>query len=1021
MKKHLFALLAAAAIIPQIVRGQIPTMTEWHDMQVNELQRLPLHTSFFAYENETLALQSDMTASRRYLSLDGQWKFLWSEHADQRPQDFYRTDFDDSEWARMTVPGLWELNGYGDPVYVNIGFAWRGHFESNPPEVPMKDNHVGSYRRSIDIPSDWDGQQVIAHFGAVTSCIYLWVNGKFAGYAEDSKVAAEFDITPYLRKGRNLLAFQVFRWSDGSYCEDQDCWRLSGVGRSCYLYARPKKHIDDIIITQDYADGRGILDVEVKASKSLTIEHRLTDESGRDVDLNAIKPWTAETPNLYTLIVTARKSREVQEVVCLRVGFRHIEIKESQLLVNGQPIYIKGVNRHELDPDRGYVVSRERMLQDIRLMKQYNINAVRTSHYPNDPLWYDLCDEYGIYVCAEANQESHGFWYKDDSEARKPLFSCQILERNQHNVCLNRNHPSIIIWSLGNETVDGPNFTAAYQWIKRVDTSRPVQFEQAIKGDNTDIFCPMYLSQDGCEYYAKSVEPEDWKPLIQCEYAHAMGNSMGGFKEYCDLVRRYPKFQGGFIWDFADQGLRSKNNQGKEIFTYGGDYNNYDPSDNNFNCNGLFSPDRKPNPHAHEVKYFYQNIWVNSTNLTEGRIRVKNENFFRTLADQELRWTLVADGLPVQQGTVKLPAVAPQCEDELQLPYHLNEIDEKKEVILNLDFLLTKSEPLLPAGYCIAQDQIVVSQPSHSSIWTDGQTAVSNNLQTMKMEENDDAITITGEQVCAIFDKQTGLLKGYEVGCVPLLGQGGTMKPNFWRAVTDNDMGAELQKTNKLWCQPTMRLASVSTSNKDKVAIVTCVYDMAEVQATLTLIYNVMPDGSLLVEQRMKTSPDAKMPDLPRFGMVLQLPPAMHQSRYYGRGPVENYADRKGSQRIGIYEQTVDEQFHPYIRPQETGTKADMHWWQQSRADGRGWMISADNTFYACALPYDLEELDEGDTKHQRHPADLQPSAFVNLFIDAAHTGLGGIDSWTRQGQALGQYRLQYKDYDLRYIIKPIR
>ncbi len=815
MKKHLFALLAAAAIIPQIVRGQIPTMTEWHDMQVNELQRLPLHTSFFAYENETLALQSDMTASRRYLSLDGQWKFLWSEHADQRPQDFYRTDFDDSEWARMTVPGLWELNGYGDPVYVNIGFAWRGHFENNPPEVPMKDNHVGSYRRSIDIPSDWDGQQVIAHFGAVTSCIYLWVNGKFAGYAEDSKVAAEFDITPYLRKGRNLLAFQVFRWSDGSYCEDQDCWRLSGVGRSCYLYARPKKHIDDIIITQDYADGRGILDVEVKASKGLTIEHRLTDESGRDVDLNAIKPWTAETPNLYTLIVTARKSREVQEVVCLRVGFRHIEIKGSQLLVNGQPIYIKGVNRHELDPDGGYVVSRERMLQDIRLMKQFNINAVRTSHYPNDPLWYDLCDEYGIYVCAEANQESHGFWYKEDSEACKPLFASQILERNQHNVCLNRNHPSIIIWSLGNETVDGPNFTAAYQWIKSVDKSRPVQFEQAKKGGNTDIFCPMYLSQGGCEYYAKSEEPEDRKPLIQCEYAHAMGNSMGGFKEYWDLVRRYPKFQGGFIWDFADQGLR-----GPGSYLYGGDYNSYDPSDNNFNCNGLFSPDRKPNPHAHEVKYFYQNIWVTPADLTDGRIRVKNENFFRTLANQELRWTLVADGLPVEQGTVQLPTVVPQGETELQLPYHLNEVDEEKEVMLNIDFLLTKSEPLLPAGYCIAHEQFTVRQQSPSSPWIDGQTAVANNQQALKVEESDDAITITGEQLCAIFDKQTGLLKHYEAGGMALLGEGGSMKPNFWRAVTDNDMGAELQKTNKVWRQPTMRLTSVTTTNKDKTVAV---------------------------------------------------------------------------------------------------------------------------------------------------------------------------------------------------------
>ena len=518
-------------LLAQGVRADnVPTFTEWHDMQVNDINRFPVHTSFFAYGNPQEALTAEMKASDNFLSLHGQWNFLGVENADQRPTNFFAEDYDDSAWRQMPVPGLWELNGFGDPVYVNIGFAWRGHFQNNPPEVPVKDNRVGSYRRVVKIPDNWQGRQVIAHFGSVTSNMYLWVNGHFVGYTEDSKVAAEFDVTPYLRKGDNLFAFQVFRWCDGSYCEDQDFWRLSGVARDSYLYARDNDvHVEDVRVTPDldaaYVDGSLKVDVTFKGKCNLTFQ--LFDAEGNSVTEKALqnikgstatvtldvknpKKWTAETPYLYTLLVcptTPNARFTPYEAIPIRVGFRKVEIRNAQFLVNGQPIYIKGADRHEMDPDGGYVVSRERMIQDIKIMKQFNINAVRTCHYPDDPVWYDLCDEYGIYLCAEANQESHGFGYRDDSEAKKPQFALQILQRNQHNVGVNFNHPSVVIWSMGNETVNGPNFTAAYQWIKSQDLSRPVHWEQAGKGPNTDIMCPMYASQEWCERYAQSDKP----------------------------------------------------------------------------------------------------------------------------------------------------------------------------------------------------------------------------------------------------------------------------------------------------------------------------------------------------------------------------------------------------------------------------------------------------------------------------------------------------------------------------------
>ena len=1019
MKKVLLIMMVAVMAVSMPVIAQQPTMTEWHDLQVNEVNRYAVHTSF-------------PQANR--LSLDGTWRFLWVEHANQRPTDFFRMDYDAKNWVDMPVPGVWELNGYGDPEYVNVGFAWRGHFKNNPPEVPVKDNHVGSYRRTITIPADWTDKQVIAHFGSVTSNIYLWVNGQYVGYAEDAKVAAEFDVTPYIHSGENLIAFQTFRWCDGSYHEDQDFWRLSGVGRSCYLYAQDKtEHIQDIRITPDlinnYKDGT--LAVKIWAVGKSDARLTLFDAAGKEVASQTVKSWqesqpkqggvvlhvnnpqkwTAETPYLYTL-----KIEYGHQVTTQRVGFRKVEIKDAQLLVNGKPIYIKGVNRHEMDPDGGYVVSRERMIQDLQLMKRFNINAVRTCHYPDDPLWYDLCDEYGIYLCAEANQESHGFLYQNPSPSKDPIFRQQIVERNQHNVAVNFNHPSVIIWSLGNETADSENFTAARQWILSQDQSRPIQYEPAGEGANTDIFCPMYMIQWHCEGYAKDNRKQ--KPLIQCEYNHVMGNSGGGLKEYWDLVRKYPKFQGGFIWDFVDQALHGKDKQGRDIYTYGGDYNKYDPSDNNFNCNGLVSPDRVPNPHMYETGYEYQNIWTEPVDITQGKLRIRNEYFFRDLSNYVMDWTLLCDGRVIRSGQVEQISCAPQGTVEVTLP--LGNCDGAGEYLLNVDYKLKNAEPLMQKGQTVAYQQLTVKP---GTLALQDATAKLPSLK-VKDSKRDTLLSVTNDAVNIQFNKVSGFMVRYTVADRQLLGEGGVLRPNFWRALTDNDMGGQFQKDNKVWKNPTLNLMTFHAEKVKKpqpCVVVTAVYDMPDVKAQLTLTYHISGDGRIKVVEQLKTDKDAKQPDMARFGMVMQLPYEMERSAYYGRGPIENYGDRKLSQRIGIYNQTADEQFYPYIRPQENGLKSDVRWWNQTTAQGKGMRIEAVEPFSVSALHYAIEDLDEPKpTKGQRHSTQVPKSKYTNLCIDGAHTGVGGANSWSNWGLALPKYRVPYQDRTFTFQFVPL-
>ena len=1038
---------------------QQPTFTEWHDLQVNEINRLPLHTMHFAYDPNdfpgTGAEYLDKKKSMNYLSLEGTWKFNWVANADERPTDFYKTDLDDSKWNNIQMPGNWEMLGYGQPEYVNVGFAWRGHFDQQPPAVPTKDNHVGSYRREINIPSNWDGKRVIAHFGSVTSNIYLYVNGKFAGYAEDSKVAAEFDITPFLKKGKNLIAFQTFRWCDGSWCEDQDFWRLSGPARENYLYARSKDHrlLDVRVETElknNYKDG--YLNITAKVQGNTLAYFGLYDPDGKEVIVTGtdnvrngvakyqlrvknVRKWSAETPNLYTLVVSPIQNGGMYlpyEIVQVKVGFRKVEIKNKQFLVNGQPVLLKGADRHEMDPDEGYNVSEQRMIQDIMMMKRMNINAVRTCHYPDDPRWYDLCDKYGLYVVAEANQESHGFGYGDDAAAKKPEFAKQIMERNQHNVSMFFNHPSIVTWSMGNETVMGDNFLKAYKWIKSQDKTRPVQYEQAGRGEGTDIFCPMYYPVAASEKYAK--DPNSPMPLIQCEYNHTMGNSGGNLSDYWDLIRKYPILQGGFDWDFVDQALhrnivkpmsilpyKMNNEELRKIeYCYGGDYNKYDPSDNNFNCNGIIGPDRQMNPHAYEVAYQYQNIWAKMVNAETGEVSVHNENFFRDLSNYALAWSLEEDGVETQNGTIADLDVAAQQTKNFTIPYDKSKI-KGKEVFLNIDFRLKEAEPLLTAGQVMAYAQLPVVTKQACSGDCSKMLAQGHGKKKMKLAaKKNNVVAVTTPNLTFKIDRSTGLVSEYAYNGKSLLGEGGTLKPNFWRAPTDNDMGAGLQKKFKAWKNPQMNLKNIEVKKDKKTNSVTILtsFDMPEVQGQMDITYVVFANtGAVKVTEDFKATEGAKVSDMFRFGMLMQMPYTMEKSNYYGRGPIENYSDRKDCMRIGVYTDDADNQYFPYIRPQESGTKSDIRWWKQTDATGLGLQVKSCTPFYASAIHFDTEELDDGDDKEQRHSFDLKKSKFTNLFLDSAHMGVGGENSWG--AWPLEKYRVHYGNKTFTFTLIP--
>ena len=1018
--KHCFlSLLLLLAAMAAQADDKVP---EWRNPLVNQQNRESRRANFFAFENERLARVGDKSRSKRYLSMEGMWRFSFVKNHQDAPAGFYQLGYDDSGWELFPVPGLFELNGHGAPVYKNIGYAWCTTFDTNPPYIGETENYTGSYRREFVLPDEWKGQQVLFHVGSATSNLKVWVNGRYVGYSEDSKMAAEFDITKYLKRGRNLIAMQVMRWCDGSYLEDQDFWRLTGIAREVYLYARPTTHISDIQVLQDWSveEQRAEIGytIDVHNPSGVNLEVSLEDAAGRVIfkhdghrwpyyhhenfmlDPSDVQPWTAETPNLYNLIITLKKKGEVLQVVRQPMGFRHVEIKDGQLLLNGQPILIKGVNRHELDPDGGYVVSVDRMREDIRIMKQLNINAVRTSHYPNDPRWYELCDSAGLYVVAEANLESHGMGYGKETLAKREDFRQMHLERNQGNVLSLRNHPSIIIWSMGNEAGYGPNFEHVYGWIKSVDQTRPVQYEQAGQGGKTDIFCPMYYYYRDCENYSKSDNP---RPLIQCEYAHAMGNSMGGFKEYWDLIRKHPKYQGGFIWDFVDQALRDKSPiTGREIFTYGGDYGRYPASDYNFNCNGIIAPDRRLNPHAYEVQYWYQNIWVKDLNLKEGRFEVYNEHFFKTLLELMLTIEVKADGQTVGTYTLPIHELKPQERKEYgitQLRSKLQELSGSKEVTLNFQFETGERQQFIVQPY---QFPSLASQQAK-----------------VETEETKSYIKLTAGGTTLTVGKWSGMIDYLDVDGQPMLVDRQSIVPEFWRAPTDNDYGARFQQRFAAWRNPQMKVTSCSVSDNRVVTTL----QLPDVKATLTMTYTLQPSGEVIVRQQLEPQGETKDQWLFRYGMQLQMPQGYNHVKYYGRGPHENYCDRKSSEFLGIYESSVADQYYPYVRPQESGNHTDVRWFQVDDAQtGRGLLFSSNAPMECSALPYLVEDLDAGLVKDHRwgqHSGDLVQRPLTQVHIQQHQMGVGCVNSWGAWPEPA--YMLPVQAYDFSFTIKPLR
>ena len=1007
--------------------------SRWQNVNINQQNREPRRANFFAFENLEKAQSFDKKKSANYLSMEGMWKFNFVKDHNKRPANFFALKYDDSQWKDFPVPGLFELNGYGDATYKNIGYAWATQFDPNPPYISELNNYTGSYRRTFELPKDWKGKDVYFHVGSATSNLTLWVNGKYVGYSEDSKVAAEFNISKYLKPGKNLIAMQVMRWCDGSYFEDQDFWRFTGIAREVYLYARPKLHAADIrlnaALENNYQDGVLNYKVSLKGGKT-DVAITLCDKEGKQIaqatgaqgviKVPKVNAWTAETPYLYKAYITLKNKQGAAEVIPQKVGFRNVEIKNAQLLINGQPVLVKGADRHEMDPDGGYVVSLERMIQDIKIMKQLNINAVRTSHYPCDPRWYDLCDEYGIYITAEANLESHGMGYEEKSLAKFPEYIVPHIERNEGNVKPLINHPSVIVWSLGNESGYGVNFEKAYDWVKACDKTRPAQYERGGYDSKTDIYCPMYIGYEESESYCKS---NGTKPYIQCEYAHAMGNSEGGFKEYWDLIRKYPKYQGGYIWDFVDQGLRDKSPvTGKEIFTYGGDYGRYPASDYNFNCNGIIAPNRRLNPHAYEIQYVLQNVWIKDFDAENGSFNVYNENFFKNIDDLSLTATLFANG--VKLTTIAIPdtkGIAPQATKMVKSEALKSAIEKAEaehateEITINFAFASDGSQPLVDKGQVMARQQIVLNGYEFDKV-----DAPANTGSKIEVEETNSYVKVSAERMSVTIGKKTGMIDYLDVDGEPMLKFRESMTPEFWRAPTDNDYGASLQKKMRVWKNPQMNLKSFDKSESKDSVVLTANFEMPEVKAELMLRYRINAAGEVTVTEKMTTDKEAKVADLFRYGMQLQMPASFSKLEYYGRGPEENYIDRHSSSFIGKYEANVKDEYYPYVRPQESGNHTDIRYFSIfNPTTGKGITFEGYAPMECSAIPYLVEDLDAGIEKEHawgQHSGDLVEKGLVQLHIQQRQFGLGCIDSWG--ASPMEKYRMHYQDRCFSFVIK---
>ena len=1012
------------------------TFTEWENERIVDLNKEPTHTTFLAFPTAALALKNNFAASPWYKSLNGNWKFHHVNNPDERPTVFYENNFDDNQWKEIAVPGNWEVNGFGLPVYTNIIYP----FPKNPPLIHHAFAPVGTYRKSFTIPEDWKEKEVIIHFGSVTGAMYLYLNGKPVGFTKASKLPAEFNITKYLREGKNILSAQVFRWHDGSYLEDQDFWRLTGIERDVYLMAKNQVSIRDFEIHADldatYTNGlfEAIVEVRHPNKSEVIAEVEVLDKEGNNVLslkkelgknestvsvsglLKNVKKWSAETPNLYTTLITLKdKQGKIIEVASHKTGFRKVEIKNARLLVNGKKVMVHGVNRHEHDETLGHVPTRKLMLKDIQLMKQFNINAVRSSHYPNDPEWLQLCDEYGLYVVDEANIEIHGMgaslqgnFDKSVHPAYLPSWEPAIMDRITRMVERDKNHASIIIWSLGNECGNGKVFFDGYDWIKQRDKSRPVQFEQAGEERNTDIVCPMYPAITNMKNYAANAAKT--RPYIMCEYAHAMGNSSGNFQEYFDIIKSSPHMQGGFIWDWVDQGLKAKDANGKPYWAYGGDLGSgHLYNDDNFCANGLVAADRSIHPGIYEVKKVYQDIIFRDKDWKNGLIVVENNFSFISLEGFQGKWVLLKNGTAIETGLFEL-SLQPQTIKEVKLV--LPALESDADYMLNV-FAHTKTDaPLIPAGHEAAREQFGASNLTYKAM-------AANNGGNLEVQTKDKMITFNSGGISGKFNTVNGQWMAYTVKGESVLNT--FPEPYFWRAPTDNDFGNQMPVKLGIWrsAHANRTLIGVHVGEKDANGLkIEVRYLLTDVDAPYQINYTILNNGSVKIEALLDVE-KSKIPELPRFGMRMQVNKSMEQIHYYGRGPWENYPDRKTAAFMGTYTQTLEEQFESnYIRPQENGYRTDVSWVKLSSADGHGFTIKGDQPICFSALPYTTEDLDPGNSKKNQHPSDLNERNFISLQIDLTQRGLGGDNSWGAMPHE--KYLLKQNKYVYAYIIEPM-
>ncbi|KIQ25459.1 beta-galactosidase [Flavobacterium sp. MEB061] len=1036
-------LLSLLILCVTVVFAQEKDRNDWENPLVFQINREPARAAFLPYADETSAIMDKYENSPWYFSLNGKWKFSWSPTPDQRPKDFYKTDFSTLHWKELQVPSNWELNGYGIPIYTNITYP----FEKNPPFINHWDNPVGSYKKDFVLPENWKNRHVFLHFEAGTSAMYIWVNGEKVGYTENTKSPAEFDISKYLKPGKNDLAVEVYRWSDGSYLEDQDFWRLSGIDRNVYLYSTDNVRISDFFAKPDldakYKNGSLNVEVSLKNLTSTAVNNqkltaKLVDASGKNVftkELNVSfeaskiqtlnfsqnvsnpKLWSSEAPNLYTLLLTLKNAKgDIVETVSTQIGFRKVELKGGQLLVNGVRLMVHGVNIHEHNPKTGHYQDEATMMKDIKMMKQLNINSVRCSHYPNNILWVKLCNKYGLFLVDEANIESHGMgvegqplmWMNPKTNpGHLPEWREAHLDRIYSLVERDKNMPSVIIWSLGNESANGPVFHEAYKWIKKRDNTRLVQFEQAKENENTDIVCPMYPTIAYMKEYAARKEVS--RPYIMCEYSHAMGNSSGNFQEYWDIIRGSKNMQGGFIWDWVDQGFETTDEVGRKYWAYGGDLGsqNY-TNDENFCHNGLVFPDRTPHPGAFEVKKVYQDILFNAVDIKNGVIEIINDFGFTNLNKYNFKYEVLENGKVIKEGTIDV-ALNPKSKKQFKLDLPKLQSKEGTEYLLNV-FAYTKTgSELLPQHFEIAKEQFVIEDSNYFT--------KSEKANAAKIQDEKEQFVLTSDNVVVKISKKTGLISFYSLKGEEYFKQ--YPEPNFWRAPTDNDFGNKMPQKLNVWRNAGKNLAleNIEVIEENGKQYIVAKLKLNDVASDYTIKYSLGNDGALEIKASYKKG-NNPVPEIPRFGMIFTLKNTLENLDYYGRGPLENYSDRKTSSFKGIYYSKVADQYVPYTRPQENGYKTDIRWFKLSGNNGNGLEIKGLQSLCMSALNNYPSDFDGGMTKKNLHSSDITPRNEVVVCVDLAQRGLGGDNSWGEYPHE--QYLLKNNEYSYGFIIKPI-